>query len=110
MQRCVALTSEFGIVVRRAALMERGVSWEGLLNALDVPAPLDSNNCLISFGPHFGQEAVDILLGRLSGLGLKYFDDFFEFHGDYPKWCAFRASSPDERSDIREQRGHSQPL
>jgi hypothetical protein len=102
MQTCVALTSEFGIVVRRAALTERDVSWDDLLKVLEVSAPLDRNEHLISFGPHFGQEALDVLLERLSELGLQYFDDFFEFRGDYPKWCAFKACTPDERSDIRE--------
>ena len=90
MEACIALTSEFGIVVRRAALTERGVSWEDLLKVLEVPAPLDSNDHLISFGPHFGRDALDALLKRLSALGLQYFDDFFEFCGDYPKWCAFK--------------------
>ena len=99
---CISVSSEFGIVVRRAALRERDVSWEDLLKVFEVPVPLDSNEHLISFGPHFGQEAVDVLLRRLSGLGLKYFDDFFEFCGDYPRWCAFKARSPDERRGIRE--------
>jgi hypothetical protein len=78
----IAVTSEFGIVVRRAALTERGVSWEALLKVLEVQAPFDSNNDLISFGPHFGQEPLDVLIHRLSELGLNYFDDFFEFSGD----------------------------
>jgi hypothetical protein len=81
----ISLTSEYGLVVRRKALEERGVSWGDLLTALEVRRPLDENDCLISFGPHFGQEALDTMTHRLTSMGLRYFDDFFEFSGDYPK-------------------------
>jgi hypothetical protein len=86
----ISLTSEYGLVVRRKALKERGVSWDDLLAALEVSEPLDKNDCLISFGPHFGQEAVHTMSDRLIRIGLRYFDDFFEFSGDYPKWCVFK--------------------
>ncbi len=88
----ISITSEYGIIVRRAALMERGVSWGDLLGVFSGKEPLDANSDLISFGPHFGQEALDALLRGLADVGLKYFDDFFEFSGDYPKWCIFKAS------------------
>jgi len=90
---CISVTSEFGIIVRRAALTERDISWDKLLRALEVKAPLDSNDDLISFGPTFGKEALEVFLRRLSDLGLEYYDDFFEFSGDYPKWCVFRVSA-----------------
>jgi hypothetical protein len=32
------------------------------------------------------------MISRLTKLGLVYFDDFFEFSGDYPSWCVFRGS------------------
>jgi hypothetical protein len=85
-----SLTSEYGLVVRRKALRERGVSWADLLAALEVSEPLDKNANLVSFGPHFGQEAVHAMSRRLISIGLRYFDDFFEFSGDYPKWCNFK--------------------
>jgi hypothetical protein len=87
----VSIASKYGLVVRRKALEERGVSWDDLLTALKVRQPLDENDCLISFGPHFGQEALDTMTQRLIGLGLSYFDDFFEFSGDYPGWRVFKA-------------------
>jgi hypothetical protein len=89
----ISVTNEYGIIVRRAALAERGVSWEDLLKVFSVKEPLDADSYLILFGPHFGQEALDALLERLSSIGLKYFDDFFEFYGDYPEWCVFKAST-----------------
>jgi hypothetical protein len=48
-----------------------------------------------SFGPHFGQEALDELTRRLTNVGLLYLDDFFAFQGDFPKWIAFRACAVD---------------
>jgi hypothetical protein len=97
---CVRVTGEFGIVVRLASLNEQGISLEKLLIALETSSPFDSNAEIASFGPHFGAEALETLVRRLSDLGLKYLDDFFEFSGDFPKWCIFgisAASAPDHR-------------
>ena len=92
--RSIQVAREYGIIVRRAALSERGVSWTDLLRILEAAAPLDSNETLASFGPHFGREALDEFLRRLSAAGLVYFDDFAEFSGDWPEWCRFKAYSP----------------
>ena len=88
----VRATSEYGLVVRLDSLTERGLALENLLAAIEVSSPYDSNDEIASFGPHFGREALDAIIQRLSDLGLTYFDDFFEFAGDFPKWCAFRVS------------------
>jgi len=95
----VNLTSEFGLVVRRAALEQRGVSYRNLLDTMEAETPLDVNEDLISFGPHFGLEAVTELVRRLEALGMINIDDFFVFIGDFPEWCGFSgflkpASSP----------------
>jgi hypothetical protein len=89
----VRVTGEYCIVVRLASLNERGITFEKLAAALEASAPFDSNDEIASFGPHFGGEALDTLLRRLSDLGLEYFDDFFEFSGDFPKWCIFKVSA-----------------
>jgi hypothetical protein len=99
---CVRVTGEFGIVVRLASLNEQGIPLEKLLIALETSAPFDSNAEIASFGPHFGAEALETLVRRLSDLGLKYFDNFFEFSGDFPKWCIFgvsAASAPEHRHE-----------
>ncbi len=85
----VNLTSEFGLVVRRFALQQRGVSYPELLHTMESEAPLDVNEDLISFGPHFGWEAATEFVQRLESLGLKNIDDFFIFSGDFPEWCGF---------------------
>jgi len=89
----VRVTGEYGIVVRLASLSERGVTLDRLLMALEVSAPFDSNGEIASFGPHFGAEALDTLVQRLSDLGLEYFNDFFEFSSAFPKWCTFKVSA-----------------
>jgi hypothetical protein len=91
----IQVTSEFGIIIRRAALAERGVSWTDLLRILEASTPLDSNQTLVSFGPHFGEEALDEFLRRPSAAGLVYFDDFVEFSGVWPNWCRFKTYSLD---------------
>ncbi|OWT80357.1 MULTISPECIES: hypothetical protein [unclassified Achromobacter] len=83
----VKVTSEYGLVIRRRALQERGVSQAGLQTAMEGVNLLDENEDLISFGPCFGQETLDVLICRLSALGLSYFDDFVEVVADYPSWC-----------------------
>jgi hypothetical protein len=85
----VNLTSEFGLVVRRVALEQRGVSYRELLDAMESEAPLDVNEDLISFGPQFGWEAATEFVRRLESLGLRNIDDFFVFTGDFPEWCGF---------------------
>jgi hypothetical protein len=85
----VNLTAEFGLVVRRSALEQRGVSYRKLLEAMETEAPLDVNEDLISFGPHFGSEAVTEFVRRLESAGLINIDDFFVFAGDFPEWCGF---------------------
>jgi hypothetical protein len=89
---CVDVTGEFGIIIRRHSLVERDVSLHSILEVLEVKEPFDMNDELLSFGPSFGQEALDVLTDRLIALGLIYVDDFFEFVGIFPTWCRFHAS------------------
>jgi hypothetical protein len=86
----VIITSEFGLIVRRNALIERQVDLDDFYVAMEGEERLDGSEDLLSFGPHFGREALNTIISRLTKLGLIYFDDFFEFCGDYPPWCVFR--------------------
>src|ERR1700687_2597706 len=89
---CVNVTGEFGIIVRRHSLVERDVSFQSVLEALEVKGPLDISDEIVTFGPSFGKEALDVLTNRLVALGLKYFEDFFEFVGSVTYWCSFLVS------------------
>jgi hypothetical protein len=68
------------------------VSIHSILEVLEVNEPSDINDELLTFGPSFGQEALDVQINRPVALGLVYFDDFFEFVGSFPTWCRFHAS------------------
>ena len=87
----INVTSEFGLIIRKHALLERNVSMEMVLAAMEVSRPLDCNDELISFGPSFGSEALEEFSRRLMKLGLEYFDDFYEFAFPSPSWCQFQA-------------------
>src|SRR3954466_920508 len=86
----VDMTSEFGLVVRRAALEQRGVSYGKLLELMEAQTPLDASEELVSFGPHFGSEAVAEFVRRLEAAGMINIEDFFVFVGDFPEWCGFK--------------------
>jgi len=90
MSETIKITSEYGVIVRKAALATKGIAYGTLLHAFEVEAPLDENDDLVSFGPSFGQEAMDEFISRLQALGLEYFDDFFCVACDFPEWCALR--------------------
>jgi hypothetical protein len=95
----VAVTAENGIVIRRRALAERNVSYRALLTVFEIDQPFGVNEKLVTFGPSFGQEALEALTQKLIALGLIYFDDFFEFVGVFPRWCKFSVAFVPHKSD-----------
>lgn len=48
---------------------------------------------LIAIGPIHGVDDLLSLLDDLEGLGLVYFDDFFELSGSWPTWLRLYAST-----------------
>ncbi|MFN8570415.1 MAG: hypothetical protein U0132_00075 [Gemmatimonadaceae bacterium] len=46
---------------------------------------------LVCIGPIFEDEALQQLIAELEGTGLTYFEDFFEFSGNWPDWLALFA-------------------
>lgn len=87
----ISVSTQGGILVRKAALEERQVSEAALLKAMEATQPDNSNEHLFTFGPSFGEEAMDEFVRRLKALGLEYVDDFFVINIDVPDWCALRA-------------------
>jgi hypothetical protein len=85
----VAVTGEYGIVIRRRALAERNLSYQSLLAAMEADEPHGADEELLTFGPSFGKEALQLFTQKLVSLGFVYFDDFFEFQTDHPRWCKF---------------------
>lgn len=87
----ISVSTQGGILVRKAALSERQVSEAALLEAMEVSQPDNSNEHLLAFDPSFGEEAMNEFVRRLQALGLEYVDDFFFINIDIPDWCALRA-------------------
>jgi hypothetical protein len=90
MMKTVKVTSEYGIVIRRASLAEKNIDYSRVLQAMEVVQPFDSNDDILSFGPSFGEEAMNGFISRLQALGLEYVDDFFNITYDLPSWCGLR--------------------
>lgn len=89
MKKTVNITSEYGIVIRKEILVNKNISSVQLVSVFENAQPLDENEKLISYGPHFGAEAMEEFGKRLSQLGLEYMEDFFYFYGDFPEWVRF---------------------
>lgn len=85
------IARDFGIVVRRAALVEKGVDLSKILLEFNFTRCFDESERLVSLGPFFGGDAADDCMRSLEGLGLTYFDDFFIVEENYPGWCALEA-------------------
>jgi hypothetical protein len=88
----VRISQHFGLVVRKGALERCRLTRDHLLELMEAPRPMDEDVALISFGPHFGEEASDEFVRRLKHAGLEYVDDFFVLSVDAPDWCAILLS------------------
>lgn len=87
----VQISNDFGIVIRKASLELRNLSRNRLLEMMEVEEPLDEDDHLLSFGPHFGEEAAKEFIRRLESGGLVYLEDFFDFTEALPQWCGVYA-------------------
>jgi hypothetical protein len=83
----ISATGEYGLVIRRDALRVRYIAESVVLQVLEVDAPLDMDEDLMSFGPAFGEEALQEFVQRLQALGLSPVDDFCTLCFDLPTWC-----------------------
>jgi hypothetical protein len=88
----IPVSVEFGIVIRRACVDERGITLDQVYRCMETSSPAGISNDLISFGPLFGIEAQQTFIRRLESLGLTYYEDFFDLHVDKPGWCNFLVS------------------
>lgn len=83
----VRISPHFGIVVRRRALARLNLEETTILSLMETEAPYDADPELMSFGPHFGEEAAEEFVRRLKAAGLEYAEDFFQAAIDVPDWC-----------------------
>jgi hypothetical protein len=84
------------LFIRREAYEKSGLTRAQIDERLGLTADefrVEGN--LIAIGPIFGDasDAVGELIAELEGLGLVYFDDFFELTGNWPEWLTLLAGA-----------------
>lgn len=81
------------LLFRREAYERAGLtraSLDARLGLTDTEFQVDGD--LVALGPIYDVEALGTLVDELEGLGLTYFDDFFEMSGSWPEWLALIAN------------------
>lgn len=75
------------LLIRRDAFERAGLARSTLdrwLNLTDEEFRVEGS--MIAVGPLHGESALTDLIEELEGVGLVYFDDFFELSGNWPEW------------------------
>ena len=83
------------LFIRRQAYESSGMTRAAIDERLGLTADeFRVEGDLIVIGPIFGDpgNAIGELITELEGLGLAYFDDFFELSGNWPNWLKLLAS------------------
>jgi hypothetical protein len=75
------------MVIRRPAFEASGLT-RGMLDArLNLtPDEFRVEGGLVAIGPIHEEPSLIALIEELEGLGLRYFEDFFELSGNWPDW------------------------
>ena len=75
------------LFIRRDAFERVGLTRAQLDDRLNLTADeFRVEGQLIAVGPLVGETAIEELVRELEGLGLEYYDDFFELSGNWPEW------------------------
>jgi hypothetical protein len=82
------------LFIRKDAFERAGLTRARLDERLNLTADeFRVERGLVAVGPLPGADEVPALVDELEGLGLVYFDDFFELSGSWPEWLRLYASS-----------------
>jgi hypothetical protein len=92
------------LVIRRSAYEQAGL----VRHAIDERLGLTSDEFrveggLVVIGPIYDEQALEHLLLQFDELGLRHFEDYFDFSGTWPAWLqlsvSVTASAPGEVPD-----------
>ncbi len=75
------------LFIRKPAFERAGLTrrqFDEWLNLTDEEFRMEGE--LIAIGPLVGDDAISGLIDAIEGVGLVYFDDFFELSGNWPEW------------------------
>jgi hypothetical protein len=82
------------MLIRRDAFERVGLTRAQIDDRLNLtPEEFRVEGALIAVGPLVGDDVLEQLIGELEGLGLVYFDDFFELSGNWPTWLRLYAQA-----------------
>jgi hypothetical protein len=75
------------LMIRRSAFESSGLTRTMLDTRLNLTADeFRVEGSLVAVGPIHEESSMIALIEELEGLGLRYFDDFFELSGNWPEW------------------------
>ena len=82
------------LFIRRDAFERSGLTRAQLDDRLGLTADeFRVEGQLVVVGPLVGESGIEGLVEELEGLGLVYYDDFFELSGNWPVWLRLLAMS-----------------
>ena len=82
------------LFIRRDAFERSGLTRAQLDDRLGLTADeFRVEGQLVVVGPLVGETGIEGLVAELEGLGLAYYDDFFELSGNWPEWLRLLAMS-----------------
>jgi len=82
------------LFIRKDAFGRAGLTRARLDERLNLtPEEFRVERGLIAVGPLAASEDLPALIDELEGLGLAYFDDFFELSGSWPEWLRLYATT-----------------
>src|SRR3954468_10177208 len=96
--RSMALAVSTGaptLFMRRSAYEKSGLTRSAIDERLGLtPDEFRVEGDLVAIGPIYGTDGdvLGELISELEGLGLVYFDDFFELTGNWPEWLSLLAT------------------
>jgi hypothetical protein len=84
------------LFLRRAAYEKSGLTRAAIDERLGLtPDEFRVEGNLVAIGPIYASDgdALGELIAELEGMGLVYFDDFFELTGNWPEWLTLVATA-----------------
>lgn len=98
------------LFIRREAYERSGLSRSTLDQRLGLTADeFRVEGDLVAIGPIYEEDSLQDVIAELEGLGLAYFDDFFELSGNWPEWLVLHAAARSRLSSSSSARSERPP-